>query len=100
MQASTILLHDYTRHCTRGNACQYKKHTDICLSFNTPATKSYLSSRRSLFFSTYVFEWFLKLSELVEALLHDTGSPLVHSVILVGGVAQYALNRLCMMCFN
>lgn len=49
---------------------------------------------------TYVFEWLLQLSKLVKALLHHTGRPLVHFVVLVGGCTQHTFNGLYMMCFN
>ena len=43
---------------------------------------------------TYVFEGFSQLCELVEALLHDVGRPLVYLVVLVRHSAQHTLHRL------
>jgi len=43
---------------------------------------------------TYVFEGLPQLCELVEALLHDVGCPLVHLVVLVCHSTQHTLHRL------
>lgn len=43
---------------------------------------------------TNIFEGFAKLGKLVEALLYNTGSPLVYFIVLVSITSDSSLNSL------
>lgn len=61
-----------------------------------PNILGYLAPPVQNIMHTYILEWLLKLCELIEALFHYTGGPLVHLVVLVGRCSQHTFYRLNM----